>query len=87
MWGEWYRCDACFPSFTVQPVKLLLEGRMSDVFPLSRISGLSFDSTLPSAFLLFCQILLLFLFYLFFCLLAHSPDFYPKNSSIFLVKR
>ena len=43
------------------------EGRpgMSDVSPLSGISGLSFDSTLLSPFLFFCLVLLPFLSYLF----------------------
>ena len=38
---------------------------MSDVSPLSGISGLSFDSTLFSPLLFFCLVLLLFLSYLF----------------------
>ena len=44
------------------------EGRlgMSDVLPLSGISGLSFDSTLLSPILFFCLVLLIFLSYLFF---------------------
>ena len=43
------------------------EGRpgMSDVSPLSGISGLSFDSTLLSLLLFFCLVLLPFLSYLF----------------------
>ena len=43
------------------------EGRpgMSDVTPLSGISGLSFDPTLLSPLLLFCLVLLLFPSYLF----------------------
>ena len=43
------------------------EGRpgMSDVSPLSGISGLSFDSTLLSPLLFFCLVLLPFLFYRF----------------------
>ena len=43
------------------------EGRlgMSDVSPLSGISGLSFDSTLISPLLFFCLVLLPFLSYLF----------------------
>ena len=43
------------------------EGRpgMSDVSPLSGISGLSFDSTLLSPLLFFCLVLLLFLSYRF----------------------
>ena len=39
---------------------------MSDVSPLSGISGLSFDSTLLSPLLFFCLVLLLVLPYLFF---------------------
>ena len=35
----------------------------------------------------FCVVLLLFLSYLFFCLLVHSPELFPENSSIFLVHR
>ena len=31
--------------------------------------------------------LLLFLSYLFFCLLVYSPELFPENSSIFFVKR
>ena len=38
---------------------------MSDVFPLSGISGLSFDSTLLSPLLFFSLVLLPFLSYLF----------------------
>ena len=60
---------------------------MSDVSPLSGISGLSFDATLLSPPLFFCIVLLLFLSYLFFCLLAHSPELFPENSSVFFVKR
>ena len=43
------------------------EGRpgMSDVSPLSGISGLSFDSTLLSSLLFFCLVLLPFLSYRF----------------------
>ena len=60
------------------------EGRpgMSDVSPLSGISVLSFDSTSLSPHLFFCLVLLLFLSYLFFsCLLVHSPELFPENSS------
>ena len=65
------------------------EGRpeMSDVSPLSGISGLSFDSILLSPLLLFCLVLLPFLSYLFFCLLVHSSELSSENSSIFFVKR
>ena len=53
------------------------EGRpgMSDVSPLSGISGLSFDSTLLSPLLFFCLVLLLFLS-IVFCLLALSSNFF-----------
>ena len=59
---------------------------MSDVSPLSGISGLSFDSTLLSPLLFFCLVLLPFLSYLF---LPAGPSYklFPKNSSIFFVKR
>ena len=65
------------------------EGRpgMSDVSPLSGISGLSFGSTLLSPLLFFWLVQLLFLSYLFFCLLIHSPEVFPENSSLFFVKR
>ena len=55
--------------------------------PSSGISGLSFDSTLLSILLFFCLTLLLFLSYIFFCLLVHSPELFPENYSIFLVKK
>ena len=58
---------------------------MSDVSPLSWISGLSFDSTLLSPLLFFCLVLLLFPYYFFFCLLVHSLELFPENSSIFSV--
>ena len=55
--------------FSLYTVMLLLapEGRpgMSDVSPLSGISGLSFDSTLLSPLFFFCLVLLPFLSYLF----------------------
>ena len=60
---------------------------MSDVSPLSGISGLSFDSTFLSPLLFFCLVLLPFLSYLFFCLLALSSKLFPENSSIFFVKK
>ena len=66
---------------------LLLQGRpgMSDVSPLSGISGLSFDSTLLSPLLFFCLALLPYL--IFFCLLVLSSELFPENSSIFFIKR
>ena len=51
---------------------------MSDVSPLSGISGLSFDSTLLSS--------LLFFYLIFFCLLVLSSELFSENSSIFFVK-
>ena len=64
------------------------EGRlgMSDVSPLSGVLSLSFDSTLLSPLLFYCLVLLLFLSYLF-CLLVHSSELFPENSSIFCCKR
>ena len=59
---------------------------MSDVSPLSGISGLSFDSTLLSPLLFFCLVLLPIPSYLFFCLLALSSQLFQENSSIFFVK-
>ena len=62
------------------------EGRpgMSDVSPLSGISGLSVDSTLLSPLLFFCLVLLLFLFYLFFlCLQVHSPKLFFRKILIY----
>ena len=49
------------------PQFFLPKGRlgMSDVSPLSGVSGLSFDSTLLSPLLFFCLVLLPFLSYLF----------------------
>ena len=57
------------------------EGRpgMSDVSPLSRISGLSFDSTLLSPLLFICLVLLLFLFYLFFCLILYRENWLQNH--------
>ena len=61
---------------------------MSNVSPLFVISGLSFDSTLLSPHSVFCLALLLFLSYLFFfCLLVHSSELFPENSSKVCVKR
>ena len=54
---------------------------ISDIFPLSGLSGLSFDSTLLSPLLFFCLVLLLFLSYTFFFLLANFPENFPENSS------
>ena len=68
---------------------------MSDVSPLSGISELSFDSTLPSPLLilgllplLVSVFSLLFLSSFFFSpsFLAHFPGFYAENSSVFFAK-
>ena len=59
---------------------------MSDVSPLSGISGLSFDSTFISPLLFFCLSCYPFCF-IFFCLLALSSELFLENSSIFFVKR
>ena len=64
----------------------LLRPGMFDVSPLSRISGLSFDSTLLSPLLFFCLVLLPFLSYRFLPVGPFSKLF-PENSSIFFVKR
>ena len=74
---RWFRSSA----------KSTPEGRpgMSDVSPLSEVSGLLFDSTSLSPLLFFCLVLLLFLSY-FFCLLVRSSEPFPENSSIFFVK-
>ena len=58
---------------------------MSDVSPLSGISGLSFDSTSLSPLLFFCLVVLPFLSYLF--LPAGPFKLFPENSAIFFVKR
>ena len=81
----------CFQVDSDKSVRMLLnppEGRpgMSDVSPLSGISGLSFDSTLLSPLLFFCLVLLPFCL-IVFCLLALSFQLFPENSSIFFVKR
>ena len=62
------------------------EGRpgMSDVSPLSRISGLSFDSTLLSPLLFFCLVLLPFLSYLF---LLAGPFFWTFSRKFFNIFR
>ena len=51
---------------------------MSDVSPLSGISGLSFDSTLPSPLLSFCLVLLLFLS----CLFLPTPQWGAVDAEI-----
>ena len=58
---------------------------MSDVFPLSGISGLSSDFSFLSPLLFFCLVLLLFLSCLvIFLLTVHFPDFFLENSQTFL---
>ena len=53
---------------------------MSDISLLSGISGLSFDSTLLSPFLLPAPIALSVLSsFFFFCLLPHSSDFLSRK--------
>ena len=51
---------------------------MSNVSPLSGISGLSFDSTLPSPLLSFCLVLLLFLS----CLFLPTPQWGAVDAEI-----
>ena len=60
---------------------------MSDVSPLSGISGLSFDSTLLSSVLFFCLLPLLVLSCLFSAYLPLLLTFFPENSSVFFMKR
>ena len=62
------------------------EGRpgMSDVSPLSGISGLSFDSTLLSPLLFFCLVLLLFSCYPF---LPAGPFFWTFSRNFFNIFR
>ena len=65
------------------------EGRpgISDVSPLSGISGLSFDSTLLSPLWLFCLVLLLFLSYLFFpACWSILLNFFQKFFQYFLLR-
>ena len=59
---------------------------MSDVSPLSGISGLSFDPTLLSPSCSSAQSCCPFCL-IFFCLLALSSKLFPENSSTFFVKR
>ena len=51
---------------------------MSDVSPLSGISGLSFDSTLLSPLLFFCLVLVPFLLYLFSGYWSFLLNFFQK---------
>ena len=62
---------------------------VSDVSLPSGISGLSFDSTLLSPFLVFLPSPILsssFFFFFSFCLVQHFPEHFSKYSSIFFVK-
>ena len=80
-----YNCCCCCLCCPLPPP----QGRpeMSDVFPLSGISGLSFDSTLLSPLFFFCLVLLLFLSYSFSGYWSILLHFFPENSSIFFIKR
>ena len=64
------------------------EGRpgMSDVSPLSGISGLSFDSTLLSPVLFFCLVLFLFLTYFLSTCWSILLNFFQKILPRFFVK-
>ena len=79
-----------FTWFSIAYVYFLLppEGRpgMSDVSPLSGISGMSFDSTLLSPLLFFCLVLLPFLSYHF---LSAGPFFstFPRKFFNIFIKR
>ena len=59
---------------------------MSDVFLLSGISGLSFDSPFLSPLLSFSAKSSCPFCFVVFLLMIHSPDIFPENSQIFLVK-
>ena len=59
---------------------------MSDVFPLSGISGLSFDSPFLSH-LIFLPGLLAPFWLVIFLLIVHFPDFFfPENFQTFFIK-
>ena len=76
--------DRCVLYFAVCPRR---EARDVWCLPLSGISGLSFVSTSISSVLFFCLVLLLFLSYLFFCQLVHSPELFQKILPIVFIKR
>ena len=59
---------------------------MSDVSPLSGISGLSFDSTLLFPLLFFCLVLLIFLSYLFSACWFILLNFFQKILQYFSVR-
>ena len=59
---------------------------MSDVSPLSGISGLSFDFTLLSPLLFFCLVLLLFMSYLFSASWSILLNFFQTILPIFFVR-
>ncbi len=80
--GMWTNCTYLF----VFMLSTSPEGRpgMSDVSPLSGISGLSFDSTLLSPLLFFCLVLLPFLSY---CFLPAGPFFSTFSRKFFNIFR
>ena len=84
--GGWGTADDFATSFLHFPLFSTPEGRpgMSDVSPLSGISGLSFDSTLLSPLLFFFLVLLPFLSYRF---LPAGPFFYTFSRKFFNIFR
>ena len=90
LWLKWLTLVWTLPNAwgTTQVICPGPEGRpgMSDVSPLSGISGLSFDSTLLSSLLFFCLVLLLFLSYLFSACWSILLNFFQKILPIFFVK-
>ena len=78
--------DRAEPSVNDIALMFAPEGRpgMSDVSPLSGISGLSFDSTLLSPLLFFCLVLLPFLSYSF---LPAGPFFSTFSRKFFKIFR
>ena len=70
------------------PFPISPEGKsgMSDVSPLSGISGLSFDSTLLSPVLFFCLVLFLFLTYLLSACWSILLNFFQKILPRFFIK-
>ena len=67
--------------FQQEKLTKFLEGRpgMSDVFPLSGISGLSVDSTFPSTLFVILSSPFALSCLLLFRLLAHSPAYFPVH--------
>ena len=88
-WSKWMafllycQCHSAFWTVSVP------EGRpgISDISPLSGISGLSFDSTLLIPLMFFSLDLLLFLSYLFCACWPILLNFFPENSSVFFIKK